>query len=81
MCHKYGTLFSALFGRPGVLQNLVGVVVRDLGIVAEVLVIRRFQQLLAPVAQLLPDRLLHPRVVRSRCPAGSFAISFTIMYA
>ena len=46
-----------------ILEDLFGKEVLDLGLIVHHLQVGRLQQLCPAIAQLLPDRLLHPRVV------------------
>src|SRR5512142_1467655 len=49
--------------RAVVLQDLLGVVVLDGGIVVQRLVVGHLQQLFTTIPKLLPDRLLYSRIV------------------
>src|SRR5262249_40446306 len=51
-----------LFGNACLFQQLLSVVVLNLGLIADDVVIRRLNQLLAAITQLLPDRLLYTRI-------------------
>src|SRR5579862_7774802 len=60
----------SLLGVPVVLQNIFSVVVFDLGRVPQYLIVCSLEQLLAAIAELRSDRLLHPRILKFTLPSG-----------
>jgi hypothetical protein len=63
--HSLQFLFDAL-------QQIVGVVVVDLGLIVDYVVVSGLKQLLAAVAQLLADELLHAGIVELSLSGGLF---------
>src|ERR1019366_2818742 len=54
-------------------QDVLGEKVFDLGLIANDFVIGRFEKLLATIAKLLANRLLHARILQLALPSGFLA--------